>query len=227
MLAKSQSLFSYLRSKLRFSLPLLIYWAFLLLMLFVFMKLAAEVYEKEGFWFDAPILTYLHSLQSPQLTRAALFITELGSGLVLGSASLILLMVFWLRSRWRDLFFFALAFGGTVLLNLSVKQVLGRIRPGLFPQLSQETSFSFPSGHTMASAGFLLSIFLLVRKHYPAYQWLAASLGVIIGLAIGISRPYLQVHFPSDVLAGWALTITWVLGLNLWYSHSRTKVEGD
>ncbi|MCA9835298.1 MAG: phosphatase PAP2 family protein [Trueperaceae bacterium] len=223
MLAKAHSLFSYLRSKIKLSLPLLIYWAILLVLLWIFIEFAGEVYEKEGFWFDEPILGWLHRQQSPGLTRAALTITQLGSGWFLAAASLCLLIYFWIRSRWRDLLFYALAFGGTVLLNLSIKQVLGRIRPDFFPQLSTETSYSFPSGHTMASAGFLLSLFFLIRKYKPNYQILASLLGILLGLAIGLSRNYLQVHFPSDVLAGWSLTFAWILGLNLWYS--RNKVD--
>ncbi len=70
----------------------------------------------------------------------------------------------------------------------------------------------------MGSAAYFLALYLLAQQRSP--RWLAAVTGVLFTLAIG-SRLVLQVHYPSDVLAGWALSAAWVLGVNLVYARAR------
>ena len=213
-----------MRSRLRHlplpSWPVLLYWGALLGGLYAFVELAEEVYEKEGFFFDQPVLTWLNVHQSAPLTALFIALSFVGSVFVLGPLTLALVAALWPRSR-RAAVFLVLGLGGAVALNYTVKALLARARPDLFPQLSPVGGFAFPSGHTMASTGFFLTLYLIVRRVAPRWQGLAATLGLLLTLGIGLSRNYLQVHYPSDVLAGWALLSAWVLGVNLWYARAR------
>lgn len=213
-----------MRSRLEnFSLPswpVLLYWSVLLGALYTFVELAEEVYEKEGFFFDQPILTWLNVHQSPALSALFLALSFIGSVFVLGPLTLALVATLWRRSR-RSAVFLALGLGGAVILNYAFKALLARARPDLFPQLTPAPGFAFPSGHTMASTGFFLTLYLIVRRLAPRYQELAATAGLLLTLGVGLSRSYLQVHYPSDVLAGWILSSAWVSGVNLWYARAR------
>jgi membrane-associated phospholipid phosphatase len=199
---------------------LFVYWAGLLAVFYVFIELAGEVYEKERLNFDAPLLTWFHSMISPPLTTVALVLSFIGSAYILAPALVIILVGLWRVSKRSSLFFFV-SFVGALALNYASKAFFGRMRPDLFAQLSPEHYFSFPSGHAMASTAFFLALYFVVRQHAPKYQWFAAIAGFIMILGISLSRPYLQVHYPSDILAGWALSTLWVLGVNLWYARPR------
>jgi membrane-associated phospholipid phosphatase len=208
---------------LRLHPALLAYWVTLLAALYAFAELASEVYEKEGFPFDAPILTWLNAIATPFLTSLALALSFIGSVYVLTPLFVLILVLLWRVSK-RSVIFFTLGFVGAVALNYSAKAFFGRLRPDLFPQVTSETSFSFPSGHAMGSTAFFLSLYFVVRQLAPRWQWLAGLVGFLLALGISLSRPYLQVHYPSDILAGWSLSSLWVLGMNLWYvQHYRRK----
>jgi membrane-associated phospholipid phosphatase len=199
---------------------LLAYWASLLVALYVFAELAGDVYEQERFDFDAPILTWFNGVASPPLTALALTLSFIGSVYVLTPALLLILVGLWRLSKRSSLFFF-ISFVGAVGLNYVAKAFFGRVRPDLFAQLSPEDYFSFPSGHAMGSTAFFLALYFVVRQHAPKWQGTALILGLLLTLGISLSRPYLQVHYPSDILAGWALSTLWVLGVNLWYARAR------
>ena len=191
----------------------LVYWGLLFAALLVFARLAREVYEQEGFAFDGPLLVWLHGLQNPSLTALALGITWSGSVAVVIAVGAGLAFWLWFRSRWEVLFL-VLGVGGAAGLNLAAKGFFERVRPDLFPHLMLESDFSFPSGHTMGSLAFALTMLLIVGRVVPGWSW-AAWLGVAWAVLVALTRPYLQVHYPSDILAGWAMTTVWVMGLEL------------
>ena len=101
------------------------------------------------------------------------------------------------------------------------KVVLTRPRPELFPDVNywQTASPSFPSGHATGSAVFALTLWFVVRRLAPEWQGLAGVLGLLFCLSVSASRLYLQVHYPSDILAGLALGSGWVLGVNALYTY--------
>lgn len=204
----------------RLNVSLLAYWGCLLGTLYLFAELAGEVYEREGFFFDAPILDALAAHQTAWLVGAARTLSTVASPLALGSLAAVLALYLGFRHR-RAAVFLGGGFGGAMLLNLLFKLLFARVRPALFGQLTLAPGFSFPSGHAMGSAAFSLTVYLLVREFAPHRRALAAALGVLLTLAVGLSRLVLQVHYPSDVLAGWALSAAWVLGVNVWYARTR------
>jgi membrane-associated phospholipid phosphatase len=203
-------------------LPLtrVLYWGVFLLTSSVFTGLATKVGEHQRLAFDAPVLGWLHSLVTPFLTALALTLTNLGSVYVLLAALLVISFFLWFRSR-RSAIFLLVSFCGAAALDVIGKALFARTRPELFTQLIPEHDFSFPSGHTMGATAFFLALYFLSRQMFPRWQWFVASVGCLLTLGIGVSRLYLQVHYPSDVLAGWLLSAVWVLGVNLWYGRSH------
>jgi undecaprenyl-diphosphatase len=161
----------------------------------------------------------LYDLQSPALTGVMSLLTQLGSIHVLAALSLLTAVL--LRRFWRrEALFFGLSVAGAGGLILFVKGFLARPRPDLFEPLMHTGSFSFPSGHSLGTAAFLSSLALVWWRRSPRYRLPFAVFAALAALGVGLSRVYLQVHYPSDVLAGWLLGLAWVLGLNAWFGRA-------
>lgn len=195
----------------------LVYAALLLSALYLFAEFAGDVYERERFAFDTPILAWLNTHQTPLLTTSALTFSWLGNIYILGPIAAVLTYLLWRKSS-RAAVFFTLSVVGALALNLLAKAFFERARPDLFEALSHATNYSFPSGHTMGATAFALALYLTVRQLYPRYHLLTATGCLLFALGVSLSRPYLQVHYPSDIVAGWALSTAWVAGLNVWYT---------
>lgn len=177
--------------------------------LLVFAGIAEEVVEREPLGFDEPILQALHALQTPWLTEAMRAVTSLGGVVVVPVIALLAAAWLWLaRGRLRPAVFLTLALLGSTAINTTGKTLFARQRPDLWTHLVTETSFSFPSGHAMASATLGLC---LVALAWPTRHRVSVSVaaGTYV-LVIGTSRVYLGVHYPSDILAGWSLSFVWV-----------------
>ena len=199
----------------RLSWRLLLYWGVLAGGVWAFAELTDEVYEKAGFFFDEPVLAWFYGLISPARTQLALFLSAVGGLEVMVAAAVSLSVLLWFRSH-REAVFFAASTGGAAVIMGLTKVILARPRPELFPDVDywQTASPSFPSGHATGSAAFALTLFFVVRRLAPRWQILAGGLGALFCLAVSASRLYLQVHYPSDILAGLALGLGWVLGVN-------------
>ena len=191
-----------------------LYWFVLLVSLHGFAELAYDVGTDAGLPFDPTVLAWFRAQQTPGLTYLASALGVLAGTYVLGPVTLLVLLGLARRSR-HDAWFFGLSVGGALALNLLTKVTFARARPTLFEHLSAAPGYSFPSGHAMVSAAFFLALLLLFWRSGAggwARAWIAFTCLVAV-LAVGASRLYLQVHFPSDVLAGWAFSAAWVLGL--------------
>ena len=130
-------------------------------------------------------------------------------------------MALFVLRRWRLGAVFALEVGGAAAFDLVSKAFFARPRPTVYAHLVQESNFSFPSGHAMGGIAFFLALHLLLWRTLPRrWRWIGV-LGLVLALAIGISRPYLQVHYPSDIVAGWAFGSAWVLGVHLLTTRQR------
>ncbi len=135
----------------------------------------------------------------------------------------------WLRDKNRAMWLFLIATVGGLLLSLLLKHYYHRPRPNLVSHLSQVYTSSFPSGHAMLSAvvyltlGTLLCDFVAERR-MKAY---VLSVAMVLTFLVGISRVFMGVHYPTDVLAGWSAGLAWAL---LWrttthYLQRRGTVE--
>lgn len=150
---------------------------------------------------------------APWLEGAMRDITSLGSVsvLVLITAATIIYLLLIRRPATAFLIFVAVA-GGQALSSL-LKVGVDRPRPELVSHLVTETSLSFPSGHAMLSAVTYLTLGSLAARFLPGRttKVYVLSLAVLTTLMVGVSRIYLGVHWPSDVLAGWCAGFAWAM----------------
>jgi len=202
----------------RESLRILLAFLVILVPLSAFAGLADELREGNGFFFDQPILLFLHNLATPRVDFFFVTVSKLGYQYgVLPVDALIAAWLVWKR-RYRDALFFMLAVVGSLLVNLGAKNHFTRLRPDLWRTITPETTYSFPSGHAMGSATLATALVLLA---WPSkWRWWVSIPVVFFALLVGTSRVYLGVHFPSDILAGWSAACAWVLAMH-WLVASR------
>lgn len=186
----------------------------------LFIELAEEVVEGEVRAVDAHLLMLLRNPSDPAnplgprwLELMARDITALGSLGVLGLMVLAAAGFLALAGRRRTALFVLAATGGGALASTLLKALFARPRPDIVPHETYVASASFPSGHAMVSAVVYLTLGALIARLAPEPRLKAYILAVAVLLAglIGISRVYLGVHWPSDVLAGWAAGAAWAL----------------
>jgi len=183
----------------------------------IFAALAEDVWFKESFAWDAPIALAIHQLSHPWLDSVMEMITQTGNIGAVGLVSGLTIWLYW-RHQQQCAILLITIFGGVMGLNTLLKLIFARPRPHLFAPLVLETDYSFPSGHTVAATVLygLLAVFLWRQRHYG---WaLLASSWVF---AVAVSRVYLGVHYPSDVLAALAIGGIWLLGVFFifaWYT---------
>ncbi|GAC1653223.1 MAG: phosphatase PAP2 family protein [Herpetosiphon sp.] len=177
-----------------------------------FATLAEDVYTHEGLGWDVPILNTVHSYAMPMLDTLFRLMSTLGYGGVL-AVDVAIALLFLYRRVWIDSIFWIAAVGGAALMNLVLKEFFHRLRPDLWASPGRPKSYSFPSGHAMASMALVTALVVLL---WPSrWRWPALLLGGLFVLLVGLSRVYLGVHFPSDVIAGWAASLVWVTGVSL------------
>ncbi|MCD9027639.1 phosphatase PAP2 family protein [Luteimonas sp. BDR2-5] len=188
-----------------------------LLPMWGFMELADEVHEGEAFPFDDPVLLFANDLAHDGLDRVFLFFSEIGYAWGVVPADILLVAGLLLARRFRKGLFAAAALGGSALLNLGTKRLFARDRPNLWDSIAPETTYSFPSGHAMGSMTLALVLVLLL---WPTrWRWPALIAMAVFVPMVGLSRVYLGVHYPSDILAGWLAASVWVVGVYLLLYH--------
>lgn len=159
---------------------------------------------------DRRIYEALYAGHRPLLLAIARFFTALGEPTVLIAASVICALALWQAGRGRlGLSLFAVALVGRGLSELQ-KYWIARVRPNLEPHLVVVKTSSFPSGHATSSMVFYLALAIAITA---GTRWAraAAAGAVLLSIFIGTSRVMLGVHWPSDVIGGWAFGMLWVL----------------
>lgn len=200
----------------------------LLLPLSGFSLIADELHAGAVIPFDEPVLRWLHSLATPGRDRFFSVVTDLGylHGVVPVDIALVLLL--FVRRRLRAATFATFALAGSGLLNVIAKGVFSRARPSLWESIAPELTWSFPSGHAMGSAT-LAAVLIALAWHTRWRGPVCIAMAAFV-LLIGVSRVYLGVHYPSDILAGWAIASAWTVACFLmvyrfqprsWPSSSR------
>jgi undecaprenyl-diphosphatase len=185
---------------------------------FVFIRLMSEIREGETRSFDEAMLLALRHPQDlnqpigPQwLTKVMNDITSLGGVTVLSmitTLSVIYLLI--IRKRFTAFFVLMSVVGGW-LLSHGIKIGVARPRPELVPHLVEVHDLSFPSGHAMVSAVTYLTIGLLLAQMQSvrAARYYFVATAIFLTCVIGLSRIYLGVHYPTDVLGGWSAGAAW------------------
>jgi len=195
------------------SLSLLLGLATAIATLVFFGWLAEEVLEGETRHFDDVTRAAVHAIASPALTSAMRGISFLGSTLFLTAATILVVAWFALRKWGREAKLFTLTMIGASVLNTTLKLAFQRPRPVPFFNLTAPETYSFPSGHALASCCFFAGLAAILSGRITSRRartivWLAAA---TMFLLIGLSRIYLGVHYTTDVIAGFAAALIWIL----------------
>jgi len=183
----------------------------LLLALFLFSFIADEMVIENENHFDTIVYNHLATYDSPFNTKAALFITNFGSGFFLIPAYLTILFICVKVKKYREASIIGIVASVSLLSGWLLKDIFHRARPSL-PFISGAGGYSFPSGHSLG--GFTISgllIYILSKTSIQSYKkWILSVLLFLFSIMIGISRIYLRVHFASDVMGSFLLTIVWL-----------------
>lgn len=178
----------------------------------LFLALGREVFDQDAATFDAEAFRWTRRLLSPGRQSWVEAVTFFASRNFITGAACLLINWFLLqqRHRWYSLLIPVVALG-SITLNLVLKQFYQRPRP-LLP-LTSASGLSFPSGHAMISASFYGLLIYLVWTHVrrPAWRYGLCSGLVLLILLIGLTRVYLRVHYATDVLAGFAAGLAWLV----------------
>jgi len=162
---------------------------------------------------DRKLLLWIAGLRTPSLTTVMIGATWLASGRPLTIIMLVALAALLaLHDRWGAIHL-AAAGAGTGIGEAATKSLLERARPTEVVHLVQVTGYSYPSGHTLAAAALYLTMAILGARHLRGRAskalLIAGSFALIV--MVGLSRVYLGVHYPSDVLSGFSLGVAWAL----------------
>jgi undecaprenyl-diphosphatase len=192
----------------------------------IFVKITSELLENEVRGLDSSILTAIAKMRRPWLTGIAVDVTALGSmTLVVLISGVALCILFSIKDRlaaWQLL----LNSVGAGIWTVITKNVIERARPEDVTRLVQVSGFSYPSGHSLASASLYLTIAILAARHMPTKKarLLVFCLAFVFISLVGISRVYLGVHYPSDVASGVLLGVAWALLLAGGFSTIERRV---
>ena len=201
-------------------------FAGVLLPLWAFTELADEVHELEQFVFDEPLLLWAQAQGGAGLDQFFMVITRAGYAHGVIPMAVLLVLGLLISRRWRETTFAGISMVGASLLNMGAKRFFARDRPDLWESIAPEATFSFPSGHAMGSMALATVLVLLAwptRLRWPVVVLLGSFV-----LLVGLSRIYLGVHYPSDILGGWVASGAWVVGvyLALYRGSMRPWVRG-
>jgi undecaprenyl-diphosphatase len=168
--------------------------------------------------FDNAVIRVVQGMQSPGLTSVMKFFTFIGAGLpaIVISIVIMIILYFVFRHR-RELILFVWVGAGSALLNMALKLIFHRPRPELH-RIINTTGYSFPSGHAMAAFSLYGVVAYLIWRHIRNRLGRAIFLlfSAAMIAAIGVSRIYLGVHYPSDVLGGYMASGFW-LAISIWF----------
>jgi undecaprenyl-diphosphatase len=194
--------------------------AFIMLAVLGVVELSDDVIEGETQEIDEKIISLLRVNGDPALPvgpdwlRLAITeLTALGGHTILILFSLMAAGFCLVVRRYGAFFFLLLSAAGAILLNSLLKAAIGRERPSVVEPLVEVSTFSYPSGHALLSSALYLSFAFLIAElagNWRARGYIIAAGFLFAGL-IGLSRIYLGVHYPSDIIAGWAIGTAWAM----------------
>jgi undecaprenyl-diphosphatase len=189
---------------------------------YVFLAVADEVAEAEIIGFDSKLLLALRNpddLADPvgprwleEMMRDFTALGGIGVTTLVSAATVVYLLMIGKRAMAG---YVIVAVAGGVALSLALKAGYDRPRPDLAPHGSHVYTQSFPSGHATTAAVVYLTLGAMLARIQPLWRVkaLILTMAVALTIAVGVSRVYLAVHWPTDVIAGWALGLAWALSV--------------
>jgi undecaprenyl-diphosphatase len=201
-----------------------------------FIELTDEVIEGDTESFDRWAVRAMRQEADPTVPIGPPWLQEMGRDATalggvgwLGFCTVVVAGYLWLDGKRRMMLFLLAAICGGLLVSTGLKQLFQRPRPDVVPHLSHVFTTSFPSGHSLLSAVVYLTLGSLLAAAVSRWQlklyFLAIAL--LLTLFVGLSRVYMGVHYPTDVLAGWMAGLLWatLCWLVAHWLQSRGQVE--
>lgn len=179
--------------------------------------------------FDMSIITWVQGFESDKLTRIMEGFSWIGATLPVTALAIAMLLFLFLVLKHRyELILLIVVVGGSSLLNVMLKLVFRRDRPDLH-RIVEEAGYGFPSGHSVAAIALYGVLVYLLWRHANTRKGKAVLIviGLFMVLSIGISRIYLGVHFPSDVIGGYLVSGAWLaMCIELFCVFKKPKSTG-
>lgn len=188
----------------------------------LFIVLAIMLTTQPTIPFDQVVAGYIATYRNLGLTHLMRVLTDAGSSpaIILAAISLLGILI---PKRMYDAAIFAIvSIVGVGLLNVLLKSLFQRPRPPEVLQLAIEHGYSFPSGHSMASSG--LAIIMLYLVWQTKWRYPLLGVGLAYTFAVGLSRVYLGVHYPTDIIAGWCASWLLVTFAAYWILSGRARI---
>jgi undecaprenyl-diphosphatase len=190
----------------------------------IFAILAVQIWQSQGGIFgDISLLNAVHGAAQKRLDLWATHVTDLGVIWGVAPVATVVGLIFLRDRRWRSLIYLIVALLGSPFINHTAKFLFHRVRPHLWEPALPLSSFAFPSGHAMSSMTLVSA--LLILTWGSRWFWPTFLVGSIYVVTIGWTRLYLGAHYPSDILAGWMISIAWTIGLSLLVKPHLTEVK--
>lgn len=208
------------------------------ILVFAFIAIADETMEGETMKFDTGVLLSLRDPANHAIPRGpewlhstAIDISALGGVTVISLMVAIVAGYLFLQRKIRTLCLLVGCVAASSVTMLLLKDLFARPRPSIVPQLTSVATWSFPSGHSMLSAVVYLTLAAMLAKSTSsrALKLYYIAVAAVVVIAVGLTRIYLGVHYPTDVLAGCALgsacaSLSYLLGEWL---ERKGKIEGE
>ena len=202
------------------------------ILLLAFIAIADEVSELSTQKFDEAILLALRAapddpLGSHAVEAGVMHISALGSSVVTTLIVIIVTGFFALAGHWRYAGLVVASSVGCAVVMSLLKGLFERARPTVVTHLDPPGGLSFPSGHSTISAALYMTLAVLIARTLDKRRLrvYVVCMGVLMMVLIGVSRLYLGVHYPTDVLAGWCIGSAWALGC--WALMTRLQRTGQ
>ena len=215
-----RAVWTHLASRDRDELRLLLGALTLVAIILGLLALVGNVLEGDTQQFDERLLKSLRKADAPAeplgprwLKLAAFDMTALGGPTVLGLTVAGVIGYLLLHGLYRNALFVLAASAGGWIINDTLKLLFARPRPSIVPHLREVASLSFPSGHALTSAVVFLTLGTLLMRVATTRlaKWYCIAVAMTATALVGASRVYLGVHYPSDVVAGWMIGLSWAL----------------
>jgi undecaprenyl-diphosphatase len=188
--------------------------------IWAFVELADKVTEGDTQTVDEWVVRNMRQADDPATPIGPPWLHEFGRDVTaLGGVAVLTLFIFGVAGylimvrKYHALILMFVATGGALILSSFLKEIFGRERPDIVPHLSIAHSASFPSGHSMMASAVYLTLGVLMARLVPrrGLKTYFIMIALILAFLVGVSRIYMGVHYPTDVLAGWTLGLVWAL----------------
>ncbi|MEC0124692.1 phosphatase PAP2 family protein [Paenibacillus pabuli] len=197
------------------------------LCLIAFVSIVLSISDNQIHTFDDTLIGWIQGMESPGMTRFMQFFTWIGSEVPVIVITILAMLVLYIYLRHkRELLFLVCVIAGSTLLNAALKLIFKRARPTI-NRIIEVSGYSFPSGHSMAAFSLYGGLAFLIWKHVPtaAERVLMIIVSAVFILTIGMSRIYLGVHYPSDVVGGYFLSGCWLSACIWFYQRHLERIS--